>query len=150
MSENLGYWTMIQQVLIQLWDEWPKCLSENKTGMYCVVKDDENEQVKSVRFNIVWCERRHTMTRAIPSSIGFRCKRAAGTGVARSTGWCDASGGFRADRTCSKQRNRWNLGTKKKKVSTKEGKGCTEAWPTAHLWLQELFSCIVWYYGGGQ
>ena len=115
MSENLGYWTMIQRVLTQLWDEWPKCLSENKTGMYCVVKDDENEQVKSVRFNIVWCERRHTMTRAIPSSIGFRCKRAAGTGVARSTGWCDASGGFRADRTCSKQRSRWNLGTKKKK-----------------------------------
>jgi len=27
MSENTGYKTLLRRVLIQLWDEWPKCFS---------------------------------------------------------------------------------------------------------------------------
>jgi len=25
MSENIGYWTLLWRVLIQMWDKWPKC-----------------------------------------------------------------------------------------------------------------------------
>ena len=30
MSENTGWWTLPRRVLIQLWDKWPKCLSEKR------------------------------------------------------------------------------------------------------------------------
>jgi len=28
MSENIGYWTLLWRVLMQLWDKWPKCFSD--------------------------------------------------------------------------------------------------------------------------
>ena len=32
MFENMGYWTLLRRVSMHLWDKWPKCFSEKKTG----------------------------------------------------------------------------------------------------------------------
>jgi len=50
MFENIGYKTLLQWVLMQLWDKWSKCFSDQNVS----VENDRNVSVKKNR--VEFCE----------------------------------------------------------------------------------------------
>jgi len=54
MSENIGYWTLLWWVSIQLWDKWPKCLSKNVTELSQWKKTSTSHSTLQLHFHDLW------------------------------------------------------------------------------------------------
>jgi len=50
MSENIGWKTMLRRVLIQLWDKWTKCFSDQNFS----AKNDRNVSAKKTQVATDW------------------------------------------------------------------------------------------------
>jgi len=50
LQKKLWQWFLLRWVLLQLWDKWPKCLSEKKTGTNQLLPRDAPCESISVLF----------------------------------------------------------------------------------------------------